>query len=87
MNAQGVDLDELLRRIDFLRREVELLKASRADAQGRGMVLPRAIIAPALSEVTRGLLYRTEGAAGVADSVFVVVKDAADAYVAFQVLP
>lgn len=79
--------EDLAADVAALRAEVQRLRAELEHRSGRGMVIPRAVTAPVASEVTRSLLYVTEGAAGVADRVFVVVKDVADVYSAFQVVP
>ncbi len=79
------DTDDIRRRLDAIDREVQRLKAANVEASGRGMVLPRAVTAPTASEVTRGLIYVTEGGAGVADVVNVILKSAADTYSAVTI--
>ena len=83
--VEGVTTDALQHRIEALEREVQALRAAAENRNGRALVLPRAVTAPTASEVTRGLVYVTFGAAGVADTVSVILKSAGDTYSAVTI--
>lgn len=81
MQAQPDDRS-LERRVADLERLLATVTNELRQTQTRqSLAIPRSVIAPTASEVTRGRIFLTEGAAGVADTVKIVVKDAADAYV------
>lgn len=76
-------------RIDALERQVRDLMqdvASLSEELSRHRLsVPRSVVAPTPSSVTRGVLFLTEGASGAADTVKVVLKSAADTYSAVTV--
>lgn len=71
-------LEETVRRLESRVSEFTGSEAQR---------VPRAVEAPSVSQATRRRTYVTEGAAGVADTVNIVLKNAADAYVVVQIAP